>query len=73
MNALHSVAHDDEQTGPVCLCEFSESRQDARVNPLLVRLPQAHDQDPAVLFRAMLDKTFVRRDEHSLLGLGKRP
>lgn len=73
VNALDSVSHHDEQTGPVQFAELPERSHDARMNPLLVWLTKAHDQNAVVRLVAMFRETLVRRDERAPLGLGKRP
>ena len=54
MDTLHCVAHDHEQTGPIRLGELPESGHDPGMNPLLVRLPQTHDQDAVMVFVTVL-------------------
>ena len=54
MDTLHRVPHDDEQTGPLAFCELPERSHNPRMNPLLVGLSQAHDQDAVVLLVAVL-------------------
>jgi hypothetical protein len=54
MDTLHRVAHHHEQTGPIGLRELPESSHDPGMNPLLVWLPQTHDQDAVMVFVTVL-------------------
>jgi len=73
MDALHRVAHDDEQTRPLPLWERPERSHDSCVNTLLVGLSQTHNQKTTMLLIAVFRKTFVRRNERPLFGLGQGP
>ncbi len=53
MDNLNRVAHDDEQSRPIALSELPERSHDPRMDPLLIRLSQTHDQDAAMLLVAV--------------------
>jgi hypothetical protein len=47
-------AHDDEQPGPILFSKLPERSHDPRMNPLLVGLSEAHDQNAIVLLVPVL-------------------
>ena len=54
MDTLHGVAHNDEQTGPVAILELPDCSHDPHMNPLLVGLAQAHNQESVMRLVAVL-------------------